>query len=547
MSDHPRGSSDEGRPPAPRTRPAEVSGPRTRAVDAGDGSGSGVQARPGRSPAPPTRPADAAGGITRAVGVDAPASHIFVALPPELLEHFESVRELPSGGQASLVLCRRRGSEELVVVKVYRSVARTDVVDPRAALRELDPAHAVRYVPPYFGVVDGHWWEAVEYCAEGSLVDLAEAHGGALPHATLVDVVREVATALEHLHSRSPKVIHRDVKPGNVLVRSRSPLDLVLADFGLAVLTDLSRERRSGSRTVAYAAPEAAGGESSPALDWWSLGMTVAELAVGRHPYQRPDGVWFSDAQILSEVSSRPVPLDGVTDERLRLLLRGLLTRDPDARWGAPQVGEWLAGRAPAVRYEGPAAVVAGPGAKRVPPFAFAGTAYTDPAALAAAMAADWRGAAEVVVGRDFAELAAWVEEHFPARSLQSVLRGQAQRQLGVDRTVAEIIVRLDPEGQPVFMGVPVDRRSLATVLGALDQQTENVIEKLFRSRSLLAYAALAGHEDLALVEGQWQDFCDQATSWFRSVPEAGEVTPGARCAILLAALGELSHRDGAT
>ncbi len=545
MTDGPHGRGGKPRPPAPRTRPAEAAGPRTRAVDAGDGAGDARSPQARRAPAPPTGPGDAPGGVTRAVG-GAPASHIFVALPPELLEHFESVRELPSGGQASLVLCRRRGSDELVVVKVYRSIARADVADPRAALRELDPAHAVRYVPPYFGVVDGHWWEAVEYCAEGSLVDLAEAHGGALPRALLVDVVREVATALEHLHSRTPKVIHRDVKPGNVLVRSRSPLDLVLADFGLAVLTDLSRERRSGSRTVAYAAPEAAGGEASAALDWWSLGMTVAELAVGRHPYQRPDGVWFSDAQILSEVSSRPVPLDGVTDERLRLLLRGLLTRDPDARWKGREVREWLAGRSPVVRDEDRTTVVVPAGGKRVPPFPFAGTTYTEPAALAAALAADWRRAAEVVVGRDFAELVAWVDEHFPARSLQSVLRGQAQRQLGVDRTVAEIIVRLDPEAEPVFMGVPVDRRSLVKVLGALDDRTEDVVDKLFRSRALLAYASLAGHEDLALLEGQWQDFCAQATAWFAAVPEAGSMTPGARCAILLAALGELSRKDGA-
>lgn len=500
-----------------------------------------------RPRAAPTRQADAPGRKTRAAGLTPTGSaHIFVALPPTLLEQFDPIKQLPSGGQASLVLCRRKGATQHAVVKIYHSVARAGVADPRAQLRKLDPAHSVQYLAPYFGVTDGHWWEVIEYCPEGSLLDLADKQGGKLPRAVLAEVIGQVGAALEHLHGRSPKVLHRDIKPGNVLVRSRSPLDLVLADFGLAVLTDLSRERRSGSRTAAYAAPEAAGGEVSPALDWWSLGMMVAELAAGRHPYQRPDGAWLSDAQILSEVSSRPVPLDRVSDDRLLLLLRGLLTRDPDRRWAGRQVREWLAGRSPEVHIDPEHRPVV-TGARRVAPFPFAGRAFTDPAALAQAMAGDWNRAAQVVVGRDFGELVAWTEDHFPDRSLEAIVKGQARRQQGVDRTVAEILVQLDPTGPPQFMGVPVDHRSLRALPGHLDDRTEDVLEKLYRSRALLAYSRLEGHADLALVEAQWQDFCGQADTWFTTVREAGSMTPGARAAILVAAIDEVAARTGAS
>ena len=506
--------------------------------DASDTDRGGKRRRP---PAPPTRASEPPARMTRAHGLEAvDGGHIFVNLPPTLLEQFTAVRQLASGGQASLVLCRRNGADELVVVKIFNVKARAGVADPRAQLRGLDPDHVVRYVEPYFGVVDGHWWEVVEYCPEGSLIDLADSLGGTVPPDVLRVIIREVATALDHLHSRTPKVIHRDIKPGNVLVRSKSPLDLVLADFGLAVLTDLSRERRSGSRTAAYAAPEAAGGDVAPALDWWGLGMTIAALAAGRHPYLRPDGVWLSDAQILSEVSTRPVPLEGISDQRLLLLLRGLLTRNPDDRWGAVEVREWLVGGSPAVVD----VEATGPGAarvRRVAPFPFAGRAFTDPVALAHALAANWQRAAEVVVGRDFDELVAWVDEYFPDRSLDVIVRARARRQQTVDRTVAEIIVQLDPEAEPVFMGVAVDLPSLAALPAHLDDQVEEVVEKLFHSRSLLAYAAVEGHDQLALVEAQWQDLCAQADRWFAAVPEAGGMNAGTRAVILLAAIDEVA------
>jgi len=135
--------------------------------------------------------------------------------------------------------------------------------------------------------------------------------------------------ALTHLHEL--KIPHRDLKPANIMVRSLEPrLDLVLADFGLARVLDLSKEMHSRLIiSAAYASPQASSsGAISPPMDWWSLGVIVAELAQGRNPFQLENGEWLSDRVIMDWISSRPIDLSGVEDGRIASLCRGLTLRD---------------------------------------------------------------------------------------------------------------------------------------------------------------------------------------------------------------------------
>src|SRR5205823_4343599 len=160
-------------------------------------------------------------------------------------------------------------------------------------------------------------------------------------------------------------------KPGNILVRAEHPVDLVLADFGLATFLAGTREmRRTSSRTSAYAAPEAATGEASRALDWWSLGIVLVELLTGTHPFQRPDGTWMDDVMIVRELTVHDIDLSAVPDERWRLLCRGLLTRAPEQRWGPRETASWRQGGSPRVVE-----------ARHGPAYVFAGAAYDDPRA----------------------------------------------------------------------------------------------------------------------------------------------------------------------
>ncbi len=148
-------------------------------------------------------------------------------------------------------------------------------------------------------------------------------------------LLAELAPALDRLHRAG--LIHRDLKPENVLVRATAPLDLVLADFGLASVAEGTHHFTTTSRTVRYAAPEAMTGVISAKADCWSLGMILLEALTGRHPFNS-----LSEAVVNHQLVTRSVDVSAVADPAWRALLRGLLLRDPAHRWGTEEVHRWL-------------------------------------------------------------------------------------------------------------------------------------------------------------------------------------------------------------
>jgi eukaryotic-like serine/threonine-protein kinase len=123
-----------------------------------------------------------------------------------------------------------------------------------------------------------------------------------LPPLTVAALGARLSAALHHAHGRG--VLHRDVKPANVLVDL--PAGVVrLADFGLARVDD-AQATRTGLHlgTPAYSAPEQlAGLGESPATDVWGLGVTLFELLAGRLPFESD-----SLGQLLRQVAQTPAP-----------------------------------------------------------------------------------------------------------------------------------------------------------------------------------------------------------------------------------------------
>ncbi|NNJ62111.1 MAG: serine/threonine-protein kinase, partial [Dactylosporangium sp.] len=326
-----------------------------------------MPADPTRREADPTRPMPAE--------QDADAG----GLPPEVFARYEPVRSLGAGGEAHVVmLVRDRRTGEHRVVKVYGVQIRPDreLFD---ALRTADARQVVRvlesgeYTDAYARTV---CWEVMEYVAGGSLAELIAEHAGPLDAARVRTIMVEIADALRYMHT-SLRVgggtgwTHRDIKPGNVLVRSRQPLDLVLCDFGLvAAIRATRRTGRAG--TPLYQAPETWWRNShEPPQDWWALGIIVVEMLTGRHPNRGPAHE-IPEAHVLFEhLATHDVDLSGVTDPRWELLCRGLLTRAPEHRWGAAQVASWLAGGSPPVQAGGATIMPSGtpaPAASPAPP-----------------------------------------------------------------------------------------------------------------------------------------------------------------------------------
>src|SRR4051794_37474303 len=115
---------------------------------------------------------------------------------------------------------------------------------------------------------------------------------GRMPVPRALEVLRQLATALDHLHERG--IVHRDVKPANVLLRHDGVVKL--ADLGIATAPGLSRVTRTGAPlgTVAYMSPEQVeGGEATPAADVYALAVVAYELLSGRraHPGESPVAV----------------------------------------------------------------------------------------------------------------------------------------------------------------------------------------------------------------------------------------------------------------
>jgi serine/threonine-protein kinase len=136
-----------------------------------------------------------------------------------------------------------------------------------------------------------------------------------------VEVITQSCRGLEYAHRHG--VVHRDVKPGNLLVSDSEVVKL--ADFGIARATDQSSITQVGSvlGTAAYLAPEQARGEEAgPRADIYSLGVVAYQLMSGRLPYE---------ASSLSELALKqqreaPIPLDQLNDRVPRTLAQAVAT-----------------------------------------------------------------------------------------------------------------------------------------------------------------------------------------------------------------------------
>jgi eukaryotic-like serine/threonine-protein kinase len=157
-----------------------------------------------------------------------------------------------------------------------------------------------------FGFDSGHHQHFIvmEHVSGNSCAELLRDHGHLdVPQA--IDIVTQACRGLDYAHRNG--VVHRDVKPGNLLV---SDSDVVkLADFGIARATDQSSITQVGSvlGTAAYLSPEQArGDEAGPQADLYSLGVVTYQLISGRLPYEAAS---LSELALKQQRES-PIPLD---------------------------------------------------------------------------------------------------------------------------------------------------------------------------------------------------------------------------------------------
>lgn len=382
-------------------------------------------------------------------------------LPEPLTAEYEFVNLISNAGaQADIVLMRSHTSGDEVAVKLYRGQPQVNFSLLRS-LEKIDPDHVVQILDVASGP-DGTW-EVQEFCQGGSLFDLLKRRGGgAQPVEWVRKVLVEIATALAAVHATG--MTHRDLKPGNVFVRTEEPLDLVLGDFGFARDLAMSVEAMSIVGTFAYAAPEVVTlGETSQAADWWSLGVMIYELLTGSSLFKTETGQRQHDAyQIRSALGRRRYSFDDVTDPRWNLLLRGLLNHSRDHRWGADEVLAWLDGATPEV-VEAPDALDVD---QTVQPFDHPwGTGFTEPAAAIAALAsAPPEEVADYLTGQGATHLRLWLHQTPLRERADSTLNAVFYRELSPGAGLVRLQLLTAPNQPVIFNGHELNGDTLAAM-----------------------------------------------------------------------------------
>ena len=257
-------------------------------------------------------------------------------------------KPLPTkGSEADLYLIQKEGQD--FILKLYRNAMapKQEVLSKIWALSRENPHQLVSILDVGFDAACARWYEIMEYLPLGSLRDIAFCWSDR--RSFVLAMLHELTRSLHLLHQN--EIVHCDLKPSNILIRSCNPLDLILTDFGIAsqMASGVSLKMTSHKGTPMYWAPEAFSGLIAPASDWWALGIIALEYLVGKHPF---DG--FGQQQITYQLTVKNIEVPaGLGD--MEMPLKGLLTKDASRRWGYEQITRWLAGeRDIPVYYENP-------------------------------------------------------------------------------------------------------------------------------------------------------------------------------------------------
>jgi len=200
------------------------------------------------------------------------------------LGNYRLVRLLGEGGFAEVYLGEHIHLGTQAAIKVLHTQLTSDDMETfrleARRVAHLEHPHIVRVLD--FGVEGRIPFLVMDYAANGTLRH-RHLKGTRLTLATIVSYAKQVADALQYAHDE--KLIHRDVKPENMLVGRHQ--EILLSDFGIAVMAQSSRYQNAQDMagTITYMAPEQIQGKPRPASDQYSLGIIIYEWLTGKRPF----------------------------------------------------------------------------------------------------------------------------------------------------------------------------------------------------------------------------------------------------------------------
>jgi len=248
---------------------------------------------------------------------------------------YEIVRRIGRGGMGSVFEARQVDLGRAVALKVLSPELAEDrdfrarFVREANTLAALDSPHVIQVFDS--GEYQGDLFIATQLIHGRDLLQLLR-EDGPMSAPMALKVVGQVASALADAHDAG--VLHRDVKPGNVLLReSQSDAFAYLCDFGIARHRDSSYTRTTGVvGTLSYLAPEChEGSDASVASDIYSLGCVLWAVLTGRAPFERTSEFQIALAHVQEKIPTYSG--DSPASTAINTILQRAMAKDPSARF----------------------------------------------------------------------------------------------------------------------------------------------------------------------------------------------------------------------
>lgn len=258
--------------------------------------------------------------------------------PHVIGDRYRVIRPLGKGGMGTVWLCEDPVLQRQVALKQITAGAGIDGKSIERARREARTVAAVTHphvVDIHDVVEDGDLWLVMEYVESTNLQTLI-CRRGRMDLRQVVHIGAQLADGLAAAHAAG--VVHRDVKPANILITPEG--DAKLVDFGIARSSTEKQVTLEGvlSGTPVYFSPELARtGEPDFPSDVWALGATLFAAIEGKAPYDEAGTPVAMLHRVIEEEPREPVHA-GVLEGPIGLMME----RDPDQRWTSAQAAEAL-------------------------------------------------------------------------------------------------------------------------------------------------------------------------------------------------------------
>lgn len=243
---------------------------------------------------------------------------------------YRLLKEIGRGGMSTVLLAKSDEEENEVVLKVMFTESRKKLLALKRFMQEytlisyLDHPHVVKIYERAFSA--DFAYIAMEYFPSG---DLTQKLTGKLELETVNEYIRQICSGLVAIHDLH--IVHRDIKPGNILLRKDGTL--AITDFGVAKnLTSDVEDKAINEHIVGtpyYMSPEHGSGMSfDHRSDLYSLGIMIYQMLTGERPY-----IAGSVAQLILMHLNAPIPRLPGGVAKYQPLIDGLLAKDPDERF----------------------------------------------------------------------------------------------------------------------------------------------------------------------------------------------------------------------